>query len=179
MACLVKKTRILGPKDIEALIDSLSKRILRSAKGEKEIVLIGIKTRGVYLSRRIGDKLAKIIEVRLGALDITLYRDDLNVLQENLTIGESEINLDLNGKTVILVDDVLFTGRTIRAALDQILDLGRPAVVHLAVLVDRGHRELPICATFCGKKVKTQREDRVEVRLREKDGIDEAYIMSR
>jgi pyrimidine operon attenuation protein/uracil phosphoribosyltransferase len=176
---LVKKTRILGSKDIEALIDSLSKRILRSAKGEKEIVLIGIKTRGVYLSRRIGDKLAKIIEVRLGALDITLYRDDLNVLQENLTIGESEINLDLNGKTVILVDDVLFTGRTIRAALDQILDLGRPAVVHLAVLVDRGHRELPICATFCGKKVKTQREDRVEVRLREKDGIDEAYIMSR
>jgi len=179
VACLVKKTRILGSKDIEALIDSLSKRILRSAKGEKEIVLIGIKTRGVYLSRRIGDKLAKIIEVRLGALDITLYRDDLNVLQENLTIGESEINLDLNGKTVILVDDVLFTGRTIRAALDQILDLGRPAVVHLAVLVDRGHRELPICATFCGKKVKTQREDRVEVRLREKDGIDEAYIMSR
>ena len=176
---MVKKTRILGPKDIEALIDSPSKRILRSAKGEKEIVLIGIKTRGVYLSRRIGDKLAKIIEVRLGALDITLYRDDLNVLQENLTIGESEINLDLNGKTVILVDDVLFTGRTIRAALDQILDLGRPAVVHLAVLVDRGHRELPICATFCGKKVKTQREDRVEVRLREKDGIDEAYIMSR
>lgn len=176
---MVKKTRILGSKDIEALIDSLSKRILRSAKGEKEIVLIGIKTRGVYLSRRIGDKLAKIIEVRLGALDITLYRDDLNVLQENLTIGESEINLDLNGKTVILVDDVLFTGRTIRAALDQILDLGRPAVVHLAVLVDRGHRELPICATFCGKKVKTQREDRVEVRLREKDGIDEAYIMSR
>jgi pyrimidine operon attenuation protein/uracil phosphoribosyltransferase len=175
---LVKKTRILGSKDIEALIDSLSKQILRSAKGEKEIVLIGIKTRGVYLSRRIGDKLAKIIEVRLGALDITLYRDDLNVLQENLTIGESEINLDLNGKTVILVDDVLFTGRTIRAALDQILDLGRPAAIHLAVLVDRGHRELPICATFCGKKVKTQREDRVEVRLREKDGIDEAYIMS-
>ena len=179
MTRLVKKKRILGSKDIEALIDSLSKRILRSAKEEKEIVLIGIKTRGVYLSRRIGDKLAKIIEVRLGALDITLYRDDLNVLQENLTIGESEINLDLNGKTVVLVDDVLFTGRIIRAAIDQILDLGRPAVVHLAVLIDRGHRELPICATFCGKKVKTQREDRVEVRLREKDGIDEAYIMSK
>jgi pyrimidine operon attenuation protein/uracil phosphoribosyltransferase len=176
---LVKKTRILGSKEIETLIESLSKRILRSAKGEKEIVLIGIKTRGVYLSRRIGDKLAKIVEVRLGILDITLYRDDLNVLQENLTIGESELNIDLNGKTVVLVDDVLFTGRTIRAALDQVLDLGRPAVVHLAVLVDRGHRELPICATFCGKKVKTQREDRVEVRLREKDGIDEAYIMSR
>ncbi len=176
---MVKKTRILGSKEIETLIESLSKRILRSAKGEKEIVLIGIKTRGVYLSRRIGDKLAKIVEVRLGILDITLYRDDLNVLQENLTIGESELNIDLNGKTVVLVDDVLFTGRTIRAALDQVLDLGRPAVVHLAVLVDRGHRELPICATFCGKKVKTQREDRVEVRLREKDGIDEAYIMSR
>jgi pyrimidine operon attenuation protein/uracil phosphoribosyltransferase len=175
---LVKKTRILGSKEIGALIDSLSRRILRSVKEQKEIVLIGIKTRGVYLSRRIGDKLAQNIKVSLGTLDITLYRDDLNVLQENLTVGESEINFDLNGKTVVLVDDVLFTGRTIRAALDQVLDLGRPAVVHLAVLVDRGHRELPICATFCGKKVKTQREDRVEVRLREKDGIDEAYIMS-
>jgi pyrimidine operon attenuation protein/uracil phosphoribosyltransferase len=175
---MAKKTRILNPGQIEALIDLLSKRILRSVKGQKSVALIGIKTRGVYLSRRIGDRLAKHLEVNLGAVDITLYRDDLNVLQENLTVGESEINFDLNGKTVILVDDVLFTGRTVRAALDQILDLGRPAVIHLAVLVDRGHRELPICATFCAKKVKTQRGDRVEVRLREKDRVDEAYIIS-
>jgi pyrimidine operon attenuation protein/uracil phosphoribosyltransferase len=176
---LVKKTRILDSKQIEALINLLSKRILRSVKDQKEVVLIGIKTRGVYLSRRIADKLAQSLEVHLGILDITLYRDDLNVLQENLTVGESEINFDLNGKTIVLVDDVLFTGRTIRAALDQVLDLGRPAVIHLAVLVDRGHRELPICATFTGKKVKTQRGDRVEVKLKEKDGVDEAYIIGR
>jgi pyrimidine operon attenuation protein/uracil phosphoribosyltransferase len=174
---LVKKTRILDSKQMEALINLLSKRILRSVKDQKEVVLIGIKTRGVYLSRRIADKLAQSLEVHLGILDITLYRDDLNVLQENLTVGESEINFDLNGKTIVLVDDVLFTGRTIRAALDQVLDLGRPAVIHLAVLVDRGHRELPICATFTGKKVKTQRGDRVEVKLKEKDGVDEAYII--
>jgi pyrimidine operon attenuation protein/uracil phosphoribosyltransferase len=174
---LVKKTRILDSKQIDALINLLSKRVLRSVKDQKEVVLIGIKTRGVYLSRRIADKLAQSLEVHLGMLDITLYRDDLNVLQENLTVGESEINFNLNGKTVVLVDDVLFTGRTIRAALDQVLDLGRPAVIHLAVLVDRGHRELPICATFTGKKVKTQRGDRVEVKLKEKDGVDEAYII--
>lgn len=177
MVFLVKKTRILDSKQIDALINLLSKRILRSVKDQKEVVLIGIKTRGVYLSRRIADKLAQSLEVHLGILDITLYRDDLNVLQENLTVGESEINFDLNGKTVVLVDDVLFTGRTVRAALDQVLDLGRPAVIHLAVLVDRGHRELPICATFTGKKVKTQRGDRVEVKLKEKDGVDEAYII--
>ena len=177
MVFLVKKTRILDSKQIDALINLLSKRVLRSVKDQKEVVLIGIKTRGVYLSRRIADKLAQSLEVHLGLLDITLYRDDLNVLQENLTVGESEINFNLNGKTVVLVDDVLFTGRTIRAALDQVLDLGRPAVIHLAVLVDRGHRELPICATFTGKKVKTQRGDRVEVKLKEKDGVDEAYII--
>jgi len=175
---MAKKIRILNSGQIEALVDLLSKRILRSLKGQKSVALIGIKTRGVYLSRRIGDRLVKHLEVSLGAVDITLYRDDLNVLQENLTVGESEINFDLNGKTVVLVDDVLFTGRTVRAALDQILDLGRPSVIHLAVLVDRGHRELPICATFCGKKVKTQRGDRVEVRLKEKDRVDEAYIIS-
>ena len=174
---MVKKTRILDSKQIDALINLLSKRVLRSVKDQKEVVLIGIKTRGVYLSRRIADKLAQSLEVHLGMLDITLYRDDLNVLQENLTVGESEINFNLNGKTIVLVDDVLFTGRTIRAALDQVLDLGRPAVIHLAVLVDRGHRELPICATFTGKKVKTQRGDRVEIKLKEKDGVDEAYII--
>lgn len=172
------KRRILNSKQIEALIDSLAKRILRSVKDQKSIALIGIKTRGACLSRRLQDKLAQSLEVNHGTLDITLYRDDLNVLKENLTVGESEISFDLNGKTVVLVDDVLFTGRTVRAALDQILDLGRPSVIHLAVLLDRGHRDLPICPTFCGKKVRTQREDRVEVRVREKDGVDEAYIIT-
>lgn len=174
---LARKRKILNAKQIEALVSQLAKRILRSVKDQKSVALIGIKTRGVYLSRRLGEKLAQRLEVHYGVLDITLYRDDLNVLQENLAIGESEINLDLNGKAVVLVDDVLFTGRTTRAALDQVLDLGRPAVIHLAVLLDRGHRELPICATFCGKKIKTQREDRVEVKFKEKDGVDEAYVI--
>jgi pyrimidine operon attenuation protein/uracil phosphoribosyltransferase len=175
---LVKEKRILNSKQIDELINTFTKRILRKLSNEKSVALIGIKTRGEYLSRRLGDRLAQKVEVHHGTLDITLYRDDLNVLQEKLTIGESEINFDLNGKIVVLVDDVLFTGRTVRAAIDQILDLGRPAVIYLAVLVDRGHRELPICPTFCGKKVKTRHEDRVEVKLKEKDGVDEAYIIA-
>jgi pyrimidine operon attenuation protein/uracil phosphoribosyltransferase len=176
--CLVKEKRILNSKQVEELIDTLARRILRKLANEKSVALIGIKTRGAYLSKRLGDKLGKKLEVNYGTLDITLYRDDLNVLQEKLTVGESEINFDLNGKTVVLVDDVLFTGRTVRAAIDQVLDLGRPSVIYLAVLLDRGHRELPISPTFCGKKLEIQRGDRVEVKLKEKDGVDEAYVMS-
>ena len=178
MDCLVKEKRILNSKQIDELIDALARRILRKLADEKSVALIGIKTRGAYLSRRLVDKLSKKLEVNYGTLDITLYRDDLNVLQEELTIGESDISFDLNGKTLVLVDDVLFTGRTVRAAIDQILDLGRPAVIYLAVLVDRGNREFPISPTFCGMKVETKRGDRVEVKLKEKDGVDEAYIMS-
>jgi len=169
----------MNAKQIAELIDKLARRIERKLAGEKSIAIIGIKTRGAYLSKRLGDRLSRKFEVDYGTLDITLYRDDLNVLQEKLTVGESEISFDVNGKTIVLVDDVLFTGRTVRAAIDQLLDLGRPAVIHLAVLVDRGHRELPISPTFCGKKVETGHGDRVEVKLKEKDGVDEAYVLSR
>ena len=175
---MVREKKLFNSKQIDESINILAKRMLRKLRNEKSVALVGIKTRGAHLSRRLGDRLREKFEVYCGTLDITLYRDDLNVLQEKLTIGESEINFDLNGKVVVLVDDVLFTGRTVRAAIDQILDLGRPAVIYLAVLVDRGHRELPICPTFCGKKIKTQRGDRVEVRLKEKDGVDKAYIVS-
>ncbi|HKM49973.1 MAG TPA: bifunctional pyr operon transcriptional regulator/uracil phosphoribosyltransferase PyrR [Candidatus Bathyarchaeia archaeon] len=174
---MVKEKKICNSKQIDELINILVKRILRKLTGEKSVALIGIKTHGAYLSRRLGDKLGTSLQVYHGTLDIALYRDDLNVLQEELTIRESEINFDLNGKIVVLVDDVLFTGRTVRAAIDQLLDLGRPAVIYLTVLVDRGHRELPICPTFCGKKVKTQRGERVEVKLREKDSVDGVYII--
>ena len=143
-----KKTRLLNSSQLSELIETLGRRILRHVRHAKGVALIGIKTRGEFLAKRLAKQLSKNIEIETGTIDITLYRDDLNVLQENLVIGESRIDFNLNGKTVVIVDDVLFTGRTIRAALDQILDLGRPAAVHLAVLLDRGYRELPICPTY-------------------------------
>ncbi len=173
----MKRTRILDAPQMKRMIESMETRIQRHLKDSKGIALVGIKTRGEFLARRIAKHLAKSMKVETGTLDITLYRDDLNVLQEDLKIGESQIDFDLNGKTVVIVDDVLFTGRTVRAALDQILDLGRPTVVRLGVLVDRGHRELPISPDFCGMKIRTVKSDRVEVRVKEKDGKDEAFVI--
>mgnify|MGYP001033634744 CR=1 FL=1 len=172
-----RKVQILGARQLNQLVERLASRILRRVRGTKGIVLIGIKTRGEFLAQRIAGLLSKKLKVEVGTVDIRLYRDDLNVLQRDLLIGKSDIPFDLNDKIVVLVDDVLFTGRTVRAALDQIVDLGRPAIVHLAVLLDRGHREFPICSTFCGKKVRTEKGDRVEVRLKEKDARDEAYVI--
>jgi len=172
-----KKVQILGARQLNQLVERLASRILRRVRGTKGIVLIGIKTRGEFLAQRIAGLLSKKLKVEVGTVDIRLYRDDLNVLQRDLLIGKSDIPFDLNDKIVVLVDDVLFTGRTVRAALDQIVDLGRPAIVHLAVLLDRGHREFPICPTFCGKKIRTEKGDSVEVRLKEKDGRDEAYLI--
>ncbi len=172
-----KKVQILNARELNQLVERLASSVLRRVRGAKSIVLIGIKTRGEFLAQRIGALLSKRMKVELGTVDIRLYRDDLNVLQRDLLIGKSEIPFDLNEKIVVLVDDVLYTGRTVRAALDQIVDLGRPAIVYLAVLLDRGHREFPICPTFCGKKVRTEKGDRVEVRLKEKDARDEAYLL--
>jgi len=172
-----RKVQVLGAKELNRLVERLASRVLRRVRGTRSVVLIGIKTRGEFLARRIAVFLSKRMKIEIGTVDIRLYRDDLNVLQRELLIGKSDIPFDLNDKTVVLVDDVLFTGRTVRAALDQIVDLGRPAIVHLAVLLDRGHREFPICPTFCGKKIRTEKGDSVEVRLREKDGRDEAYLI--
>jgi len=172
-----RKAQILSARELNRLVERLASRLLRRVRGAKNIVLIGIKTRGEFLARRMAALLSKRMKVEVGTVDIRLYRDDLNVLQRDLVIGKSDIPFDLNDRIVVLVDDVLFTGRTVRAALDQIVDLGRPAVVHLAVLLDRGHREFPICPTFCGKKIRTERSDNVEVRLKEKDGRDEAYLI--
>jgi len=172
-----KRVQILSARELNHLVERLASRVLRRVRGARSIVLIGIKTRGEFLAQRIGALLSKSMKVELGTVDIRLYRDDLNVLQRDLLVGKSDIPFELNDKIVVLVDDVLFTGRTVRAALDQIVDLGRPAIVHLAVLLDRGHREFPICPTFCGKKIRTERSDRVEVRLKEKDARDEAYLL--
>lgn len=174
-----KREQLLDSKELNCLVERMASRLLRRLKGAKNVALIGIKTRGEFLARRIAALLSKKLNVEVGTVDIRLYRDDLNVLQRDLTIGKSDIPFDLNDKIVVLVDDVLFTGRTVRAALDQIVDLGRPAAVHLAVLLDRGHREFPICPTFCGRRIRTERSDSVEVRLKEKDGRDEAYLIRR
>jgi len=173
----MRRTRVLDAPRLNKMIESLANRIQRQLKDTEQVALIGIKTRGEFLAKRIGRHLAKNMQVEIGTLDITLYRDDLNVFQEDLKIGESHIDFDLNGKIVVIVDDVLFSGRTVRAAIDQILDLGRPRVVRLAILLDRGHRELPIRPDFCGMKIRTEKTDRVEVRLKEKDGKDEAFVI--
>ncbi len=173
----MRRTRVLDAPRLNKMIESLANRIQRQLKDTEQVALIGIKTRGEFLAKRIGRRLARNMQVEIGTLDITLYRDDLNVFQEDLKIGESHIDFDLNGKIVVIVDDVLFSGRTVRAAIDQILDLGRPRVVRLAILLDRGHRELPIRPDFCGMKIRTEKTDRVEVRLKEKDGKDEAFVI--
>jgi len=172
-----KKVQILNSRELNQLVERLASRVLRRVRGARSIVLIGIKTRGEFLAGRIAALISRRMKVEVGTVDIRLYRDDLNVLQRDLLVGKSDIPFELNDKIVVLVDDVLFTGRTVRAALDQIVDLGRPAIVHLAVLLDRGHREFPICPTFCGKKIRTEKSDRVEVRLKEKDARDEAYLL--
>jgi pyrimidine operon attenuation protein/uracil phosphoribosyltransferase len=169
---------VLDARDISRALSRISHEILERNKGPEDLVLLGLPTRGVPLARRIAEKIAAVegIEVAVGALDVTMYRDDLRA---NPTRSPHKTDIPptgIDGKTVVLVDDVLFSGRTIRAALDALGDLGRPASVRLAVLVDRGHRELPIRADHVGKNLPSARSERVGVRLAEIDGRDEVVI---
>ena len=159
----------------------MAHEIVESNKGLKEVVLVGIQRRGVFLANRIREVLRQIEQEKVptGELDITLYRDDLTLLHDHPVVHSTSMPLDITGKRIILVDDVIYTGRTIRAALDALMDLGRPSVVQLAVLVDRGHRELPVAPNFVGKNVPTSREEVVEVRVTEIDGINEVVICER
>ncbi|MHC5227607.1 bifunctional pyr operon transcriptional regulator/uracil phosphoribosyltransferase PyrR [Enterococcus sp. LJL99] len=158
--------------------------IIERNKGIEDIVLVGIKTRGIYIAQRIADRLKQLehLEVPVGELDITLYRDDVktsSMKERSLAEPElhsSSIPVSLEGKEVILIDDVLFTGRTVRAALDAVMDLGRPRKISLAVLVDRGHRELPIRADYVGKNVPTAMNEEIIVEMEEKDGQDRILI---
>ncbi len=162
----------MDENDISRALKRIAHEIVERNRGTENVVLIGIPTRGVSLAERIASHLKDIEnhDVPFGALDITLYRDDYNL--RSSAPQPTKISFDIAGKTVVLVDDVLFTGRTIRAALDALNDLGRPATVQLAVLVDRGHRELPIRADFVGKNAPTSREESVRVLVRESDGED-------
>ncbi len=165
-------------EEIDKSLKRIAYEILEKNKNGKDLVLIGIRKRGVTLAKRLSSKIKEIggIEIPIGALDINLYRDDLSEVASQPILLKTEVPFTVREKKVILVDDVLYTGRTIRAALDAIIDLGRPHFIQLAVLLDRGHRELPIRADYVGKNVPTSKGELVEVKLMEDDGIDEVII---
>ena len=169
----------LDASEIQRVISRIAHEILERNPDPKSLALVGIRTRGVFLAERIRSKIKEIcsLQIPFGILDITLYRDDLSEVGVHPQVKETNIPFDLEDHTVVLVDDVLFTGRTIRAALNAIADFGRPRAVQLAVLVDRGHRELPIKADFVGKNIPTSRQERVLIHLQETDSKDEALIL--
>ncbi|MCJ7774140.1 MAG: bifunctional pyr operon transcriptional regulator/uracil phosphoribosyltransferase PyrR [Desulfobacterales bacterium] len=173
-----KKEVILDKEDIERVITRMTHEILELHKGIENLTLVGIQTRGVYLAKRIRSKINEIegVEIPTGDIDITLYRDDWTRISHHPVVQDTDIFFSVDGKQIILVDDVLFTGRTTRAAMDAVIDFGRPDRIELAVLVDRGHRELPIQANYVGKQVETDRTDTVNVLLAEHDGEDKVVI---
>lgn len=172
---------ILDSKDIDKALQRLSHQILEKNPNPEKIALIGVQTRGVPLARRIKEIFKELnqINLPLGELDITLYRDDLTTIGPKPVIKKTSINFDINQKIIILIDDVLFTGRTVRACLDQIMDFGRPEKIQLLALIDRGHRELPFRADFVGKNIPTAKDQIVEIRLREIDQEDKAILRAK
>jgi len=174
---LREKAEVLDASALDRALTRIAREILERNGGPKDVTFVGLRTRGVTLAQRLAAKIAAIDGTTLpvGALDITLYRDDLN-LRGAPVVRATDIPFSIKDKTVVLVDDVLFTGRTIRAALDALIDLGRPKMIQLAILVDRGHRELPIRPDYIGKNLPTSRREAVAVRLTEHDGEDRVVI---
>ena len=173
-----EKATLMDDKAIVRAITRISHEIIEKNKGIEDVVLVGIKTRGVPIADRIGKKIQQIegASVNTGEVDITLYRDDLKKIDVDPVINGSNVQFSIDDKIVILVDDVLYTGRTVRSALDAIIDIGRPKAIQLAVLVDRGHRELPIRADYVGKNVPTSKGEIKSVKLSEIDGEDSVTI---
>jgi len=174
-----EKVKILDQDGINRAIMRIAHEIVEKNKDSAGLCVVGIRNRGVYIAQRIAACIKQIQgrDVLAGALDITLYRDDLALATGQPLVRKTEIDFDINDQNLILVDDVLYTGRTIRAALDALIDFGRPKSIQLAVLVDRGHRELPIRADFVGKNIPTSNKELVEVHLQEVDGVDEVVIV--
>jgi pyrimidine operon attenuation protein/uracil phosphoribosyltransferase len=169
-----EKARIMDSEEIGRAVARIAHQILEKNRGAGGLILVGIRTRGAPLAMRIA-KLMEEIEgktIPVGILDITLYRDDLQLVATQPVVGKTELPSTVDGKVVVLIDDVLFTGRTIRAAMDEIMDFGRPTAIQLAVLIDRGHRELPIRADYVGKNVPTSAREAITVKLKEQDGED-------
>ncbi len=176
-----RSVNVMDADKIDRALTRIAHEILERHRDVEDLVLVGIRTRGVPLALRLQGKIAQIEskDIPVGILDITLYRDDLTTVGPHAVLKETKIHFPIDGRKIILVDDVLFTGRTIRAALDGLMDFGRPRNIQLAVLVDRGHRELPIRADYVGKNVPTSLEEMVQVRLREEDGLDEVLLLRR
>jgi len=173
------KAKIIDSDGIRRTITRLAHEILEKNKGPENLVLLGMRTRGEFLAKRIKDKIFQIEQIRLpvGVLDVTLYRDDFRTKLKQPEVSVSDITFDLNEKNVILIDDVLFTGRTVRAALDAIMDLGRPDSIQLCVLIDRGHRQMPIKADYVGKNIPTSINEEIKVKMEEIDGEDAIYLV--
>jgi pyrimidine operon attenuation protein/uracil phosphoribosyltransferase len=175
----MNKKLIMDENEIRRTITRMAHEILERHQQTGNLVILGIRTRGVHLARRLKARIDEIenINMPVGVLDITLYRDDLTTVAAQPLVRKTEIPFSITDKVIILADDVLFTGRTIRAALDSIIDFGRPSLIQLAVLLDRGHRELPIQADFIGKNLPTSQSESVEVNFTEEDGRDGVFIM--
>ncbi|MCD7033866.1 bifunctional pyr operon transcriptional regulator/uracil phosphoribosyltransferase PyrR [Metabacillus sp. GX 13764] len=178
-----EKAVVLDEQAVRRALTRIAHEIIERNKGIENMILVGIKTRGIYLAKRLAERVQQIEgkPVSIGDLDITLYRDDLSVKTESKEplVKGSDIPLDITGQKVILIDDVLYTGRTVRAAMDALIDIGRPSQIQLAVLVDRGHRELPIRADYVGKNIPTSSSEKIVVRLNEVDGLDQVAIFEK
>ena len=171
-------TLLMTAEEMSRAITRIAHEILEKNKGTQDLALVGIRTRGVVLANRLRDKIKEIEKTTLdmGILDITLYRDDLATSKDTPVLQDTDIPFPIDGKKVVLCDDVLFTGRTIRAAIDALVDFGRPAQVQLAVLIDRGHRELPFRPDYVGKNIPTSKEMRVKVQMTEEDSKDQVIV---
>jgi len=173
------KSKLMDSKSIYRTLKRLTHEILEKHHGVDNLVIIGIRNRGDILAKRIIESIKNIEshQIPLGILDITLYRDDFRLFNESPVLKETDISFDISDKKIILIDDVLYTGRTIRAALGSLIDLGRPALIQVAVLVDRGHRELPIKADYVGMNVPTSKTEEIQVKLKEIDGEDSVSLI--
>lgn len=173
------KSNIIDKEGFNRIITRIAHEILEQNKGSRNLVLIGMRTRGEFLARRIREKIKEIdgVELPFGVLDVTLYRDDFRTRLKQPEVSVSDITFDINEKNIIVVDDVLYTGRTVRSALNALMDLGRPSSIQLCILIDRGHRELPIRADYVGKNVPTSLNEEIKVKMEEFDGEDAIYLV--
>jgi pyrimidine operon attenuation protein/uracil phosphoribosyltransferase len=176
-----EKSQLMSASEIERTLVRLAHEIIEKNNGISELGLVGVRRRGVPLAQRLGKMIERIEKnpIPVGTLDITLYRDDLTTLGPKPVVQKTEVGFPISGKTIILVDDVLYTGRTARAAMDALFDQGRPRLVQLCVLIDRGHRELPIDASYVGRKVQTTSREIIEVKLREVDDAEKVLLAER
>jgi pyrimidine operon attenuation protein/uracil phosphoribosyltransferase len=173
------KSNIIDKEGFNRIITRISHEILEQNKGSHNLVLIGMRTRGEFIAKRIKEKIKEIdgVELPFGVLDVTLYRDDFRTRMKQPEVSVSDITFDINEKDIILIDDVLYTGRTVRSALNALMDLGRPSSIQLCILIDRGHRELPIRADYVGKNVPTSLNEEIKVKMEEFDGEDAIYLV--